>query len=410
MFHEIRVPFNSISLGLHLLEVFPDHQTSLEQMKRASSSMESILNNTLDLSAVAQGKFKLTYGPTNIGQVVLDSIANSKPFANSPANSVQLSAHVDAELKDQWFWGDKTHLSQIFSNFIGNGIKFCPHDGAGMVEVEVGFSSKANLDGIIWKKEANLGASSSPIERVSHVEEGTLTLEKTELLVRVSDNGAGISQVDMFSLFNSYQQLDSPSSQSSVKGTGLGLAICLELATLLGGRVGVRSGRDTGEIGAEFFLAIGLRPTNSEEIFTPTLFGRKIIPALGGRVPTAAAAAAAAAASSAEKSTGRPPKAFRILLVDDNNINRKLLDRTLKAKLTSHMAEIGCTSLEIVHAVDGKDAVEKALGAVPDSFDVTTMKFSSEGRLFLDQEAFRPVFDLILMDCNMPVSVSFFVF
>lgn len=150
---------------------------------------------------------------------------------------------------------------------------------------------------------------------------------------RVIDTGVGIAAEDLERIFNDFETLDS-SYARAVGGTGLGLGISRRLAELMGGDIGAES--EPGE-GSLFWLRVPLLP--QERLAT--------VPDL----PEAAPA--------------RPDRPLRVLLVEDNEINRFVAREMLEAE--GH---------EVVEALDGRSGVERA--------------------------AAEP-FDVILMDISMPV-------
>lgn len=173
-------------------------------------------------------------------------------------------------------------------------------------------------------------------------EHGSVTLRVTtaplidqppRLMFAVRDTGIGIGKEHHAHMFQAFSQADS-STTRRYGGTGLGLRICKELAELMGGEVGMES--EPGQ-GSTFWVALPLPavcPMPEREA------GREV------RV-------------SIERQIGR-----RILLAEDNAINRKVATRML-------------TNLghQVVVAENGRRAVE----------------LSREGE-----------FDLVLMDCQMP--------
>lgn len=147
----------------------------------------------------------------------------------------------------------------------------------------------------------------------------------------ITDTGVGISAADMPRLFCSFTQADSTIGRR-FGGTGLGLAICKSLVELMGGTIGVSSEPDTG----------------STFWFTLTL-------------PRGALPAQATESKVEEKVI----RTGRILVVDDNTINRRLVSAVL--------TPAGNT---VVDASSGEEALR---------------------RLEIED------FDLVLMDLNMPV-------
>jgi CheY-like chemotaxis protein len=150
--------------------------------------------------------------------------------------------------------------------------------------------------------------------------------------VGVQDTGIGIPEDKQESLFEAFTQADA-STTRKYGGTGLGLAISKKLAEMMGGRIGVES--EVG-VGSLFYVDLPL--------------------------PAAQPPQAAPSEPTAELPEAFPDR--RILLVEDNEVNRKVATRLL-AKL----------QLQVDIAVNGLEAVQKAT---------------------------ETAYDLILMDCQMP--------
>ncbi len=164
--------------------------------------------------------------------------------------------------------------------------------------------------------------------------------DQAELIFAVSDTGIGIPQEKQDLLFQPFSQADA-STTRRYGGSGLGLSIVRNLARLMGGNAGVES--NAGQ-GARFWFTLraGTLPPGEE---TP-------------------ASTAVAGTARSEVLSGR------ILVVDDNPVNRKVIEAMLKKR------GLACDCVE-----DGEQA-----------FD-----FISAGQ----GSQLRP--DLVLMDCQMPV-------
>jgi PAS domain S-box-containing protein len=150
--------------------------------------------------------------------------------------------------------------------------------------------------------------------------------------IGVQDTGIGIPDDKQASLFEAFTQADA-STTRKYGGTGLGLAISKKLAEMMGGRIGVES--EVG-VGSLFYVDLPL--------------------------PAAQPPQATPSEPDAELPEALPDK--RILLVEDNEVNRKVATRLL-AKL----------QVQVDIAVNGLEAVQKATAVA---------------------------YDLILMDCQMP--------
>ena len=159
-------------------------------------------------------------------------------------------------------------------------------------------------------------------------------MSKTDLTVKikidVSDTGIGIPADRLEAIFDSFTQADG-STTRRFGGTGLGLAISKRLAELMGGRLTVRS-------------TVGKGSTFSVELELP----------LGD--------------SSLSTERVSPPSGCRVLVVDDNPTNRKLLLAILR--------EWDC---EVVVAGNGEDALEQVEGKGATGFDLILSDYLMPG-------------------------------
>jgi two-component system, sensor histidine kinase and response regulator len=151
--------------------------------------------------------------------------------------------------------------------------------------------------------------------------------DRVELHFRVKDTGIGIPENRLDRLFRSFSQVDA-STTRRFGGTGLGLAICKSLVEKMGGRIGVESREGKG---STFWFRVPLRRQNHSM-----------------------EAPATASAAILDK---------RILVVDDNQTNRKILSSYLKNWGCRHSeAESGQTALTLLHqAVKDADPYDLAI-------------------------------------------------
>jgi len=124
-------------------------------------------------------------------------------------------------------------------------------------------------------------------------ESETVDAETLRIRFTVKDTGIGIAADQLPRLFQSFMQVD-PSTTRKYGGTGLGLAISKRLAELMGGEVSVAS--EPGH-GSSFSFSVLVRPGTSAE---PADYLQRDAPALKGK---------------------------RLLVVDDNLTNRRILTR-----------------------------------------------------------------------------------
>lgn len=253
---------------------------------------------------------------------------------------------------------DSQRLRQILANFASNALKTGRNDGTGTVTLRA--SRASSLEG----------------------QEGRLCIE-----LACIDNGPGISQADLETLFTPFQQLGRGQDAGlQTRGSGLGLVICKQIAELHGGRVGCHSelGRGSKFTAIIPFDPVPTRPDSQlPVVITPALSeptdrARAVLAVADlsehwCREPSVNALQASRCRAQAERSvfTGMTPPAgggtLHILVVDDDKSNRLLLSRLLSRRLPAAVVST---------ANDGAEALAMA----------TAQPFS-----------------VICLDCHMPV-------
>jgi signal transduction histidine kinase/CheY-like chemotaxis protein len=305
MSHEIRTPMNGI-LGMAQLLMAPnlsDHERQ-NYARTVLSSGQSLLSLLNDI---------LDLSKIEANKIQLEQKAFSVAQLLHESHMLFEGAALEKGLniRDQWhgsagqrYSSDAHRLGQILSNLIGNAIKFTAQ---GSIVIE-GREKERNGD--------------------------TALLEFT-----VSDTGVGISSEQMTHIFKPFVQADS-STTRQYGGSGLGLSIITRLAQLLGGEVSVES--QPGQ-GARFRVSVHVTVLPDDE-------------RVAGKLPLDNSVVIPSVA----------PLKGRVLVVEDNAVNRIIIDALLK--------KIG---LAVVLVNDGQQAVD------------------------LIKQGERP--DLILMDLQMPV-------
>jgi signal transduction histidine kinase/CheY-like chemotaxis protein len=219
MSHELRTPLNGmINMNELILETRLDEEqrSFARTAKGAAEALLALINDILDFSKIEARKLQLENIEFDVRELVdgaaeiLGGISESK--------GLDLQAIVGQEVPDVLV-GDPTRLRQIVVNLLNNALKFTT---AGSICVRV--------------------ASAAPVA-------GSIYLR-----VEVRDTGIGIPPDRVGALFKVFEQVDS-STTRRFGGTGLGLAICKELATLMDGEIGVDS--EVG-IGSTFWFTARL--------------------------------------------------------------------------------------------------------------------------------------------------------
>jgi len=218
MSHEIRTPMNGVMGMSELLqntELTPRQRRLSETISRSAETLLQIINDILDFSKIEAGKLDLERVEFGLRATVEETI---EIFAGrAQAKGLELACVIEPEVASV-VRGDPIRLRQILMNLVGNALKFTD---TGEISIRV----KA-LDA-----------------------QGLVRFE-------VTDSGIGIPEEAHSHIFNAFSQADSFTTRK-YGGTGLGLAICRELATLMGGEIGVRS--SVGQ-GSTFWLDVALEP------------------------------------------------------------------------------------------------------------------------------------------------------
>ncbi len=212
MSHEIRTPMNGILGMLYLLEDMVGSEEEGEMVGSAKESAQSLLkiiNEILDFSKIDAGAVELEqieFDVADLAHRAADLLA-----LEASEKGVELFAHVDPGLPKS-LKGDPTRIRQIAINLLGNGLKF-----------------------------TEKGSVCLRITQVSE-EDG-----KHRLRFEIQDTGAGIPEDKISRLFKSFSQVDS-STTRVYGGTGLGLSISKRLVDLMDGEIGVSSVLGEGSI------------------------------------------------------------------------------------------------------------------------------------------------------------------
>ena len=299
MSHEIRTPMNGI-LGMAQLLLAPDLPAG-ERLDYARTILNSgqtlmtLLNDVLDLSKIEAGKFELSDAVFSPQQLIHESVALFSASAREKSLDLQGQWHGEA---GQRYRADPLRIRQMLANLVSNAVKFTAQ---GYVRVE---------------------------GRLVDSDDHHATLE-----FAVRDSGIGIAPEKQGLLFHAFSQADS-STTRQYGGTGLGLSIVRRLAELMGGSVGVDS--RPGE-GATFWFRI-----RAERIAAGSDSRQ------GERLPVAPAVAAAPLDAPAVAAIGR------VLVVDDNAVNRKVAQ-----------ALLGKLGISASTAENGREAVQRLTGGEP---------------------------------------------
>jgi two-component system, sensor histidine kinase and response regulator len=301
MSHEIRTPMNAIIGMTYLLRRSGMTVEQNERLNKIDAATQHLLSIINDILDIS----KIEAGHMQLEEVdfsLSQVLDNIYSMIADKARAKGLSIRFDCDQVPTWLRGDPTRLRQSLLNYADNAVKFT-ESGEICLSVSV---LEENTEGLLIRFE-------------------------------FKDSGAGIAEEKLAILFEAFAQADA-STTRKFGGTGLGLAITKHLATMMGGDAGVSS---TLGKGSTFWFTARLQRGQTQ-------------------MPKRQKEAVAA-----EVVLRRDHSGARVLLVEDNLINREV-------------------ALELLHGVG------------------LAVHSAENGRVALEK-ASEMAYDLILMDVQMPV-------
>ena len=226
MTHEIRTPLNAVIGMSHLMlegNTDPSQKENLDILKFSAENLMLLINDVLDFTKIETGNIELEKANVDLRDLV-HSINGSMQF-KTREKQIELTQKIDSDIPATVV-GDRTRLSQILLNLVGNAVKFTESGGV-TVELRV--------------------------------------VEQTEQDVRIrfaiTDTGIGIANNKLNTIFETFKQAEADTTRK-YGGTGLGLAISKRLIELHDSRINVESrpGR-----GSTFWFAITFKKADKND-------------------------------------------------------------------------------------------------------------------------------------------------
>jgi PAS domain S-box-containing protein len=205
--HELRNPLVPIRTGIELLKRAAEHPQVIHEirpmMERQVVHMTRLIDDLLDVSRITSGKIELKRRPVKLGSLVSGAVDATRTQIQRGRLDLQTEISDPESMLDV----DPTRVTQIISNLLHNAAKFTP--AGGRIRLWAGIDRREQHD-------------------------------MAEAVIRVSDDGIGISRSMLTRVFELFAQAETaPDGKES--GLGIGLAIAQRLAQLHGGTIEVRS-------------------------------------------------------------------------------------------------------------------------------------------------------------------------
>ena len=215
--HELRTPLTSIHSSLKILatgklgSLAPQGERMLKIADEQTERLVHLVNNVLDLQRIQSGKIVMNKQACQAGELMIEAIQAMKTLAQEQA--IQLSFKPNNSV----VWADRDYILQTLTNLVSNAIKFSPRNSTVMLSTAINSEKKPD-----HKHQS--------ISYITFI---------------VQDQGQGIPQDRLETIFERFQQVDSSDSRKK-GGTGLGLAICRQIVEGHGGQIWAESCLEKG--------------------------------------------------------------------------------------------------------------------------------------------------------------------
>jgi PAS domain S-box-containing protein len=195
--HELRSPLSPIVNALNILRQMKTNDPIIQQagdvIDRQVGLMVRLVDDLLDISQITKGKLRLTKEPLELRVIVNHAAESVRPFMDARKHEFSVSLPI----KPIWVEADPTRMEQVVVNLLNNAAKYT--DTGGLISL-------------------------------------TVKQEGAEAVIRVQDNGIGITSEMMPHLFELFTQVDG-SLGRSYAGLGIGLALARNLVEMHEGRI-----------------------------------------------------------------------------------------------------------------------------------------------------------------------------
>ena len=326
--HELKNPLNSILGFAHIIQdelnsnetlknSAPDieeHKEAIDTIISSGSHILNLINDLLDISSAELDSLPVELTEVKASDLVHDVVKMMQPIAKS----ANVSLSIQHEAEHDTIIADHQRLKQVITNLVSNAIKYNQQEGQVIIHCYPSADPK-------------------------------------KLTISINDNGIGIPKEDQVNLFKVFNRA---SNGRKISGNGLGLHLCKQLIEHMKGSIHFHSQENQG---SQFWVELPLnRPKREQNIPTPIFSRQK------PSIPSA---------EISEKSQPAQSSAFKLLIVEDNPSNLKLI-----RKITSRIDGIELFQAETCAA--GEKMLEKLS---PDALILDLNLPDGEGHLLLNK-------------------------
>ena len=198
--HELRNPLAPIQNGLEILKKSTSAETNqkvLALIGRQTAQMSHLIDDLMDIARIATGKIELRSARVDLGSTINNALEEIAASAGAAKHKISPTLPKTP----LFVIADATRLSQVMANVVANAIKYTPTGG--------------NIS-IILERDTQ------------------------EAIIRVEDDGIGISSDQLEPIFEMFTQVDHTMNRPN-GGLGIGLAISRTIVEMHGGRITVES-------------------------------------------------------------------------------------------------------------------------------------------------------------------------
>ncbi len=290
MSHEIRTPINAV-LGMDEMILRESKEQNIKDyamdIYMAGQTLLSLINDILDFSKIDSGKMEIVPVEYDVSSMIHD-LANMT-LQRVKDKEIEFVVEVDHEIPSR-LYGDDVRIRQVLTNILTNAVKYT-HEGTVCLRVK------------------------------SRKTEEIVVLE-----FEVEDTGIGIKEEDLPKLSAEFERIEEDRNRN-IEGTGLGMSITIQLLALLGSKLQVESAYGKG---SKFYFEL------EQKIVDQTPIGD-----FESRVHQIA--------ENYTYDTRFCAPDAKVLVVDDNAVNRKVFRNLLKeTQIQVTDAEGGAECLELV--------------------------------------------------------------